>query len=100
MLGLYLERRRFISGLKSSPLLNTELTFKATESGVVVISSHSSSTLNWDLFHKTVGTSDGVLLYQQKYIFNWLPKTAFTSESDYQRFLELAASKTKHSKIS
>lgn len=99
ILGLYLEKRRYVSGLKSSPVLDTKLTFKATEDAVVIISSHSSSTLKWDMFHKTVGTPDGVLLYHQKYLFNWLPKTAFSSESDYQRFLELASSKTKHSKI-
>jgi hypothetical protein len=40
-----------------------------------------------------------VLLYQQKRLFNWLPKTAFNSEADYNRFLDLLAAKTKHSKL-
>jgi hypothetical protein len=99
IVGNYLEKRRFVSGLKSSPLLGSKLICKATEEALQITSPHSDGTLNWDVFHKTVSTPDGTLLYQQKYLFYWLPKTAFASESDYGRFLPLIAAKTKHSKL-
>lgn len=99
IIRLYLEKRRFISGSKSSPLLGSKLIYKATEEALQITSPRSNGTLNWGVFHKTVSTPDGALLYQQKHLFYWLPKTAFASESDYDRFLQLIAAKTKHSKI-
>jgi hypothetical protein len=99
LFGTLFERQIFISGIKSSPLFGQQIVYKAQESALGVESSVATSTLSWNAFLKTVGTPVGALLYQQKCIFNWLPKTAFTSETDYTRFLEIIAAKTKHSKI-
>lgn len=98
-IGHGIERHRFVSGIKSSPLFGAELSFVADPQGVAVTSPHSNARLGWPLFHKTLATPDGVLLYHQKLIYNWLPKTAFTSETDYTRFLDLIVAKTKHSKL-
>lgn len=98
-IGHGIERYRFVSGIKSSPLFGAMLSFVADPDGVAITSPHSNGRFGWQLYHKTIATPDGVLLYPQKRIFNWLPKTAFTSETDYTRFLELIAAKTKHSKI-
>jgi hypothetical protein len=54
--------------------------------------------LPWSKAPGSIWTPDGVLLYLIAKIF-WLPKTAFTSEADYNRFLDLLAAKTKHSKL-
>ena len=99
-LGLLFEKRRFVSSLKTSPLLGEKLIFVADEEWLHVTSPHSRGYLAWTLFHRTVATPDGALLYHQKIIFNWLPKTAFASEADYSRFLDLLAAKTKHSELS
>lgn len=53
----------------------------------------------WEHIFESVTTPQGVLIYPQKDIFYWLPKTAFNSEADYNRFLDLLAAKTKHSKL-
>jgi hypothetical protein len=95
----YVLKRQFISGLKSSPLSDQLITYQVSEPGVDVVSPVSASKLTWNAFHQTLGTPEGVLLYQQKRLFNWLPKTAFNSEADYNRFLDLLAAKTKHSKL-
>jgi hypothetical protein len=99
-LGHAIERNRFVSGIKSSPLFGAELSFVFDTEGTAVTSPHSNARIGWQMFHKTLATPDGVLLYQQKYLFNWLPKTAFNSAADYNRFLDFLAAKTKHSKLS
>ncbi len=99
-LGLLLDKRRFVSNLRTSPLLGENLTFIADKELLHVTSPHSEGKLAWTLFYRTVATPDGALLYHQKIIFNWLPKKAFTSEADYNRFLDLLAAKTKHTTLS
>jgi len=98
-IGHGIERHRFVSGIKSSPLFGAKLSFAADTDGVAVTSPHSNARIGWQLFHKTLATPVGALLYYQKFLFNWLPKAAFASEADYARFLELIAAKTKHTKL-
>jgi hypothetical protein len=95
----YVLKRQFVAGLKSSPLFDQLIAYQASESGIDVVSPVSTGKLSWIAFHKTVGTPEGVLLYHQKRLFNWLPKAAFTSEDEYNRFLDLLAAKTKHTKL-
>lgn len=98
-LGTLLERFVFASNIKSNPLFGQQIVCKANQSGLQIETPVSTSTLSWDAFYKTAGTSDGVLMLQQKLIFFWLPKAAFTSESDYSFFLDLLVAKTKHTKL-
>ena len=65
-LGLVFEKRRFVSSLKTSPLLGEKLIFVADEELLHVTSPHSRGYLAWTLFHRTVATPDGALLYHQK----------------------------------
>lgn len=98
-LGTLLERFTFASNIKSNPLFGQQIVCEANQSGLQIETPVSTSTLSWNAFYKTAGTSDGVLMLQQKLLFYWLPKTAFSSEADYIRFLDLLAAKTKHSKL-
>lgn len=98
-LGTLLERFVFASTIKSNPLFGQQIVCKANQSGLEIETPVSASTLSWNAFYKTAGTSDGVLMLQQKLLFYWLPKAAFTSESDYRFFLDLLAAKTKHTKL-
>jgi len=61
-----------------------------------------SGSLKWSAFSRAQETRDGVLLYTHPQIFHWMPKTAFQSDSEYQRFIDLVKSsvqafKTFHS---
>ncbi len=56
--------------------------------------------MQWNVIFESVETPEGILIYPQKNLFYWLPRTAFATESDYTNFRDLIASKTKHSKIS
>ncbi len=98
-LRLWLDKRRFVSGVKSSAHFGQTIVYQSDASQMKVTAPNLQSTLAWKAFPKAVETPEGVLLYQQKYLFNWLPKTAFTTESDYARFLGWLSAETKHSKI-
>ncbi len=59
----------------------------------------STSVTPWSMILESVATPDGCLIYPQKNLFYWFPKFAFSSGSDEQRFLDLLAAKTKHTKL-
>lgn len=94
----WLERRRFTAGIRSSPLFNEAITYQADPEQIEITAPQFKGTLTWKAFHKSVETPEGLLLYQQRYLFNWLPKAAF-SPADYSSLFAWAAAKTQHSKI-
>lgn len=95
----FIERRQFLAGIKSSPLFDSTPEYYFEDDVVKMTSEHSKSESSWAVFMKTVSTPEGALMFHQKRLFGWLPKTAFASEADYNRFLDLLAAKTKHSKL-
>ncbi|MEM7760604.1 MAG: YcxB family protein [Cyanobacteria bacterium P01_A01_bin.40] len=56
----------------------------------------SESTFNWDLIQGISDTQEGFLLYPQKNMFYWLPKSAFNSEEDIAYFVFIAQDKVKN----
>ncbi len=89
----FLDRVKQVPGLSEK----TEMAFK--EDGYDSQFGSSRGFTSWAHIHGTTATPDGVLIYSQKDVFDWIPKTAFTSITDYNRFLDLLAAKTKHSQI-
>ncbi|MBB5036662.1 YcxB family protein [Prosthecobacter dejongeii] len=85
--------------IKRIPAYGMTLRYVMTEDGLRSTAGGAESFLPWNLVIKSIATPDGVLVYPQQNLFNWLPKTAFTSEADYARFLQLITSKTQHSKV-
>ena len=53
----------------------------------------------WTSILRSDSNGEGVLISLRNELSTWLPKSAFTSEADYNRFLDLLAAKTKHSKL-
>lgn len=96
----FVERRQFLAGLKSSPLFDSSVEYYFGEDVVKMTTDHSKSESSWAIYKKSMSTPEGVLMFHQKRLFGWLPKTAFISEADYNRFLDLLAAKTKHTKLS
>jgi hypothetical protein len=94
-----IERRQFLVGIKSSPLFDSTPEYYFDDDVVKMTSDHSKSESSWAIYMKTVSTPEGALMFHQKRLFGWLPKTAFNSAADYTRFLDLLAVKTKHSKL-
>ncbi len=81
------------------PLCGKQVTWTVTESALKCVMSGADATMDWSVILESVATPEGILIYPQKNLFYWLPRTAFTTESEYIHFRELVASKTKHSKL-
>lgn len=79
-------------------LLNMQASWEFSEENVKYGLNGQNATEPWGLFKKSCSLVNGSLLFFGNSFF-WLPKTAFTSEVDYNRFLDLLAVKTKHSKL-
>lgn len=95
---------RFFRGLqiqqiKSMPTFGKILSFTINDEGLLCKGDSAESFLPWKTVLKSIETPDGSLVYRQANLFEWLPKAAFNSEADYNRFLDLLAAKTKHSKL-
>ncbi len=89
----------FARSVRSSPAHGRPLIYRINEQGVKVSVADGRAEYGWHQFLRSLVTPDGVLLYTQKLAFNWLPKTAFTTETDYARFLGLVTAKTPHSRL-
>lgn len=81
------------------PLLGKKAAWTFTSTGVELKVAEQAAIEPWNQHSKSFALSDGVLVPKAGMI-QWLPKAAFTSESDYTRFLDLLAARTKHSVIS
>ncbi len=95
----WLGKSHYAKAIQKSRSYGKQIIFKISADGLLVNAPDSSSQHSWSFFNRSLLTPDGVLLYPQNRWFNWLPKSAFTSEADYNRFLELIADKTNHSKL-
>lgn len=100
LFGRSWEANKCKRSIDEGPTANQQAIFKFSENGFSVKLKTSDSRADWTSLQDTYSTPDGCLLYPQRNIFFWLPKTAFTSEADYNRFLDLLVANTKHSKLS
>ncbi|MCF7786059.1 MAG: YcxB family protein [Prosthecobacter sp.] len=95
LINRFFWRRR----INAMPLCGKQVTWTVTESALKCVMSGADATMDWSVILESVATPEGILIYPQKNLFYWLPRTAFTTESEYIHFRELVASKTKHSKL-
>ncbi|MCW0217438.1 MAG: YcxB family protein [Prosthecobacter sp.] len=95
----YLAKRRLRRYLKEKPSGHKAISWNFQEKGAACSSEGAYSLTEWERVSESVSCPDGILIYWEKAVFHWLSKAAFASESDYDRFLQLIAAKTKHSKI-
>lgn len=89
----------FLDRVKQVPGLDEQTQMRFKGDGYECQVGASRGFVSWTHVYETIATPDGVLIYAQKNVFDWLPKTAFTSEADYKCFLDLLAARTKHSKL-
>lgn len=85
--------------LSSHPLRDKDAIWQFADDAVLLRVADKESLESWMSIRGSWSMADGSIL-SFKGSYHWLPKTAFTSEADYNRFLDLLAAKTKHSKLS
>lgn len=94
-----IEPRIIEKSVRSSPACGSSIQYDFCQEKISMKAPGLESTFAWPQIMETKTTPDGALIYMQRLMFYWLPKTAFTTEADYSRFLALLAAKTKHSQI-
>ena len=103
--GVYFVSRYWISwfqfrqALKKHPGYNSLLNWTFNEDGVELVSEHAHLKSNWNAYLKTYTVSDGFLLYPQKGIFNWIPRSGFESDQGSRILEDILARKTRNTKI-
>lgn len=93
------QKQRLAKELKRVPDYEKPVSWIVRENGFEQRVGESHSFTEWALLYESVASPEGALLYPQKGIFYWLPKTAFASESDYAGLIQLLKAKTKFSRI-
>ena len=95
----WIERRQLIQNIRQWPTFGQTVSFTFTDEGMRTVADPSHGFTAWKHVLFSASAPEGGLIFTQPDAFQWLPKTAFTSEADYNRFLDLLAAKTKHSKL-
>lgn len=71
---------------RNTPSFQGEQVYDVDASGVRIASAVSSSTIAWDAIVRGAETADFFLLFESKAMALFIPKTAFESEADVERF--------------
>ena len=75
------------------PNLNSDVSWTITESELRTSSKNESSQFNWETITRVQEREQGFLLFPMPQLAYWLPKPAFQSQRDVERFRELVKSK-------
>ncbi len=82
-------RRRF----KKEPDRDREIDWEFSEDKIRVSTAHSNSERVWHSYTKVVRTPEGILLYPNEEMYQWLPRSGFANDKEFVRFIELSAGK-------
>ena len=82
-------RRQF----SKRPDRDIEIEWQVTADKIRTQSTLGHSEFVWQAFTKMLRTPSGVLLYPVDQIYHWLPRRGFTSDAEFDRFVELARGK-------
>lgn len=89
---------RFRRDLRKNPHYGKEMQWIFTEDGFQALMAGSEVKSDWSGFYETFITPDGFLLYPQKGIYYWIPKSAFTTSADSD-FVETILQHKTHAKL-
>jgi hypothetical protein len=92
------EEARMVREAQASESVGQLVTWHFSSEGFTF--DEAGQTMPWTSILRSDSSKDGVIIKLRNELSTWLPKTAFTSEAEYSRFLDLLAAKTKHSKLS
>jgi len=94
-LGIWYVLFQFIlrRAFKAATNLHHPIRYIFDETEVKVESGSSQTVHSWSAFERTVELPEWFLLYQNKVVFNPIPKSAFHSETELSRFRNLLKEK-------
>jgi hypothetical protein len=83
-----------LRGLKKAPHYGDPVEWIFTEDKLRSRTPKGAGDTSYTAFVKTVTAPEGMLFYVAPRLYNWLPRSAFTSEEDYQAVARLLAERT------
>jgi hypothetical protein len=81
------------SAYHNSPELQGEISGSATAQGITFESLNSTSEIPWGLYRNYQISETCVLLYQNKYFYNFFPRHFFKNQLDWVAFINLVKAK-------
>jgi uncharacterized protein YneF (UPF0154 family) len=84
--GPFLTRVFFKRQMAKHPFVNREMTFLFDEQGLQnkSVDDMFDAKQSWAMVYEAVLAEQGFLLYPQKNLFYWVPKTAFTTGNEFE----------------
>ena len=76
--------------LRATPAFQGQIEYSFDENGVEIRTAISASHLGWATFVRAVETKEFFLLFQNKVVATFLPKSAFGGTGDLEEFRSLA----------
>lgn len=86
-------RGRAKQAWEKQPYLQLRRTFEFTEDRVIMDDVQSRSEMRWTVFSKFVESRNLFLLYHGPYVFNMIPKRAFSGPAEVEAFRRLLQQK-------
>lgn len=88
----------FRRDIRKNPHYGKDMKWTFTEEGYEVLLQGSETKSDWNGFHECFITPDGFLLYPQKRIYYWIPKSGFSCPEEIG-FVEAILRKRTNSKV-
>ena len=85
--------------VRKLPTLGKEMTWQLNKQGVSGSTAGNTFSQTWASMEEALIADDGFLLYSQKIVANWIPKSAFASEADFQQAQQLIQAGVKKYKF-
>lgn len=90
---------QFCRRIKAIPGFGTVTDWEFTEDGISQASELGRVDLSWDAIFETITTPSGILLYQQKHLYYWLPLSGFEEQSQFDTLKSVLEERTKNKTI-
>ncbi|EDY80438.1 hypothetical protein VDG1235_52 [Verrucomicrobiia bacterium DG1235] len=90
---------RFRKSMGTSPAINKQMVWRFKEDGFTQESELGNSKLKWSSVFQSYSTPIGFLIYPQKNLYYWIPRSGFSSHEDYDEVAKLLHTKTQNRNI-
>ncbi len=87
-------------GFRKNPSYNTIVNWEMDEIELRGSGVEFSLSLQWRFLYEAYVTSEGILLYPQRHMFYWIPRSGFESDSDFNRTVDLLSRRSRKLVIS
>ncbi|MCH6258632.1 YcxB family protein [Puniceicoccaceae bacterium K14] len=86
----------FRRNLRTSPAINKEVEWRMSMDGFSQISELGKTELTWESVYQSYSTKNGYLIYPQKNMYYWVPRSGFASDRDFDEVNRILKEKTEN----